>query len=304
MSMNTTANTLRSRVRASPRLQNFLTLAFLSLIWGSSFILIKKSLEVYSPVQVGMLRQAFSAAAFLPFLLYYWRKVDWKRWHFYLLIGLCGSAIPSLLFAFAQQHISSSVAGILNSLTPLFTLLLGLIIFRATFVGSKLIGVLLGLAGAAALIFFNNPQNLQVEIGYSLLVVIATICYAINGNLVATIFRDLTSLEISMVGFTLVGIPSFIYLAVGTDFFNVMATHPKAWQALGYVSILSLVGTVLSTVIYFRLIQQTNPVFASTVAYLMPIVSVIWGVLDGETIGWYHLLGMGLILSGVYLSRK
>ncbi len=298
------ANSLRERVNASPRVKNFLTLGFLSLIWGSSFILIKKSLDVYAPLQVALLRQAFSATAFIPFLLYHWRKVDVNRLHFYLLIGLCGSAIPSFLFAFAQQHISSSVAGILNSLVPLFTLLLGLIIFQATFIGSKLMGVLLGLAGASVLIFAGNAQQLQADIFYSFLIVLATICYAINANLVATVFRDLTSLEISMVGFTMVGVPSFIYLTSGTDFFQLMSSHPQAWQALGYVAFLSLVGTVLATIIYFKLIQQTTPVFASTTAYLMPIVSVIWGVLDGEALGWQHLVGMILILGGVYLSRK
>ncbi|MFN7117386.1 MAG: DMT family transporter [Saprospiraceae bacterium] len=299
-----TSNSLRARVNASPRLKNFLILGFLSIIWGSSFILIKKSLEVYAPLQVALLRQSFSASAFLPFLLYHWRKVDVKRLHFYLLIGLCGSAIPSFLFAFAQQHISSSVAGILNSLVPLFTLLLGLIIFQAKFIGSKLIGVLLGLAGASVLIFAGDGQGLKGDIFYSFLIVLATICYAINANLVASVFRDLTSLEISMVGFTMVGVPSFIYLASGTNFFQVMYMHPQAWEALGYVAFLALIGTVLATIIYFKLIQQTNPVFASTTAYLMPLVSVIWGVLDGEAVGWQHLLGMVLILGGVYLSRK
>jgi drug/metabolite transporter (DMT)-like permease len=221
-----------------------------------------------------------------------------------MLIGLCGSALPSLLFALAQQHISSSVAGILNSLTPLCTLLLGIFVFRASFAASKLAGVLLGLFGAAALIVFNQTGNLQGEAGYALLVVLATVCYAVNANLVATIFRDLTSLQISMVGFTLVGVPSFIYLVLATDFFTVMSTHPQAWQAFGYVALLSLVGTVVSTLLYFQLIQKTNPIFATTVTYLMPLVSVIWGVLDGEWIGWHHLAGMGLILAGVYLSRK
>ncbi len=302
--MNTSTDTLKNRVAASPRLQNVLVLALLSIIWGSSFILIKKSLNVYSPIQLALLRQSITAAAFLPFLIYNWSKVDWKRLHFYILIGLCGSALPSFLFAFAQQHISSSVAGILNSLTPLCTLLLGIFIFRTAFVASKLVGVLLGLAGAAALILLNQSDSLQGEIGYALLIVLATICYGINANLVTAVFRDLTSMEISMVGFTIVGTISFIFLAFGTDFFTVMATQPQAWQAFGYVSLLSLVGTVLSTLIYFRLIQQTNPVFASTVAYLMPLVSVGWGVLDGESIGWQHLAGMALILAGVYLSRK
>lgn len=299
-----TSNVLRQRVAASPRLQNFITLGFLSLIWGSSFILIKKSLDAYSPLQMALLRQSFSGAAFLPFLIYYWKKVDVKRLHFYALIGLCGSAIPSFLFAYAELHISSSVAGILNSLVPLFTFLLGLMIFRAKFVGSKLVGVLVGLAGASILIFAGTSQNLEADIFYSFLIVLATICYGINANLVASVFRDLTSIEISMVGFTMVGIPSFIYLVSGTNFLQLMTTYPQAWQAFGYVSILSLVGTVLATVIYFKLIQQTNPVFASTTAYLMPIVSVIWGLLDGEMVGWQHLIGLMLILGGVYLSRK
>lgn len=286
------------------RLISFLILGFLGFIWGSSFILIKKSLLAFSPLQMALLRQSFSAAAFLPFLFYHWDKVDWKRLHFYALIGLCGSALPSFLFAFAQQHISSSVAGILNSLVPLFTLLIGIFVFRAVFIMSKLAGVLLGLLGAGTLIFFNPGGNFQGEVGYALLIVVATICYGINANLVATIFRDLTALEISMVGFTIVGVPSFFYLVFFTDFFQVMQIQPQAWQAFGYVSILSLIGTVLSTLVYFQLIQRTSPVFASTTAYLIPLVSVIWGVLDGESIGWHHLAGMLLILAGVYLSRK
>lgn len=297
-------NTSTHSPRISSRLQSFLILGFLGIIWGSSFILIKKSLIVYSPLQMALLRQSFSAAAFLPFLVYHWSKVDWKRWHFYVLIGLCGSALPSFLFAFAQQHISSSVAGILNALVPLFTLLIGIFVFRAIFIASKLAGVLLGLLGAATLIFFNQSSNLQGEVGYALLVVLATVCYGINANLVATIFRDLTALEISMVGFTLVGVPSFVFLIFGTDFFSVMQLQPQAWQAFGYVGILSLVGTVLSTIIYFKLIQRTSAVFASTTAYLIPLVSIGWGVLDGESIGWHHLAGMALILAGVYLSRK
>lgn len=286
------------------RFASFFILGFLGIIWGSSFILIKKSLIAFSPLQMALLRQSFSAAAFLPFLVYHWSKVDWKRLHFYALIGLCGSALPSFLFAFAQQHISSSVAGILNSLIPLFTLLIGIFVFRAVFIWSKLAGVLLGLLGAATLIVFNPSGSLQGEAGYMLLIVLATVCYGINANLVATIFRDLTALEISMVGFTIVGIPSFIYLTAATNFFRVMQSQSHAWEAFGYVSILSLIGTVLSTIIYFQLIQRTSPVFATMTAYLMPLVSVIWGVLDGESIGGHHLAGMALILVGVYVSRK
>lgn len=289
---------------APSRVQHFLTLAFLSLIWGTSFILIKKSVGIYPPEQVGLMRLGLSGLAFLPFLVFQWKKIDWKRLHFFLLVGLCGSGIPAFLFSFAQKHISSSVAGILNSLTPLFTLLLGIFVFRATLIWAKVIGVLIGLVGATLLILFSNGGNLQAEAGYSLLIVLAAVCYATNSNIVGNIFRDLNSLLISSVSFALVGIPAFLILVFRTDFLQILIHNPRGLEGLGYVSILALVGTVLSTIIFFRLIQQTSPVFASTVAYVMPIVALMWGLLDGETVGIYHLLGMALILSGVYLSRK
>ncbi|MDX1942668.1 MAG: DMT family transporter [Saprospiraceae bacterium] len=276
----------------------------MSLVWGTSFILIKKSLEVYSPVQVALLRLGLSGLAFLPLFLYQIRKIDWKRWYFFVLVGLCGSGIPAFLFAFAQMHISSSVAGILNSLTPLFTLLIGIIIFRAKLLWAKVVGVLLGLVGAAMLILFSNGNNFQGDVGYSLLIILAAMCYATSTNIVGNKLRDVKSLIVSTFAFASVGIPSFLILITNTDFLHVLTTHPQGLIGLGYVGFLALVGTVLATIIFFKLIQDTNPVFASTVAYIMPIVALLWGLLDGETIGLYHLLGMGLILLGVYLSRK
>jgi len=287
----------------SSQLRNGLILAFLSIIWGSSFILIKKGLVVYDPVQVACLRIGISALAFLPVLLVRFKKIDWSKWKYLLLVGITGSGVPAFLFSIAQTKINSSMAGILNSLTPLFTLLLGIFLFGAPLKWTKVLGVLIGLAGAAGLILFGNEGGMQGNIGYSLLIILATICYGTSVNTVGKYLNDIPSLIISAVSFSFVGLPAFFYLMT-TDFFQLLAQQPGAWDALGYITILSLGGTVLATVIFFRLVQWTNPVFASTVAYLIPIVALIWGVFDGEQIGLLSLVGMGLILTGVYLSRN
>lgn len=296
-------STISTGDNSAVRLKSFLVLGFLSLIWGSSFILIKKGLVVYSPVQLACLRVSISAIAFFPFFLYRLKKVDWSKWPYLVTVGLTGSALPSLLFSYAQTEVSSSIAGILNSLTPLFTLILGVFIFGSAMMWSKLIGVIMGLLGAALLIILGSQAGLEGNLWYGLLIVVATICYATSVNTVGKYLKDMSSLTISTVSFTLVGIPMLFFLFT-TDFVNIMQTNPGAYEALGYISILSLGGTFLATIVFFQLVQWTNPVFSSTVAYIIPIVALMWGVVDGERITVYHLLAIGMILGGVYLSRK
>ena len=278
-------------------------LLVLSLIWGTSYILIKKSLVVFSPYQVACLRLTISALAFLPILLAQWKKVDWKKWPYLFLVGLTGTAIPSFLFPEAQTYVSSSVAGILNSLTPLFTLVLGILFYRTSFVLGKLIGVLIGLGGAIFLVVFGNGNIYEANIWYSLLIVFATICYATSSNTVGFYLKDTNALLISTVSFVLVGIPGFILL-LGTNFAKVIQTHEQGWQALGYVSFLALFSTVLASIVFFQLIKWTSPLFSTMVSYLVPLVAVLWGILDGEVLTFFHLIGMVLIFVGVYLSRK
>lgn len=296
-------SSLKSSFKTSPDFKSIMVLGLLSLIWGSSFILIKKALLVYSPVQLACLRVSISAVAFLPFFLYQFKKIDWSKWPYLLLVGLTGSAIPSLLFSYAQTEVSSSIAGILNSLTPLFTLILGVILFGNQMIWSKLVGVLLGLVGAALLILLGKRAGLEGNLWYGLLIVVATVCYATSVNTVGKYLKDMSSVIISTVSFTMVGIPMLFFLFM-TDFITVFQSEPGALEAFGYISILSLGGTFLATIIFFQLVQWTNPVFSSTVAYIIPIVALLWGVVDGELISVYHMLAIGLILGGVYLSRK
>ncbi len=285
------------------RLRSYLVLGFLGLVWGSSFILIKKGLEVYDPLQVAALRLTISALSFLPILTLQLRRVDWSRWPYLLAVGLFGSGIPAFMFAFAQTEISSSVTGILNSLTPLFTLVLGILLFRAELIWMKVTGVLVGLAGAVLLIILGQGIAIEGNVWFSLFAIVGTICYGLNANIVGAFLRDVPALAISAASFVMVGLPALFYL-VTTDFFAVLTREPGAGLALAYIATLAVVGTVVASIVFFQLIKWTNAVFSSTVAYLIPLVALTWGFIDGEPMTAYHFVGMGLILGGVYLSRQ
>ncbi len=289
----------------SPRieLRHWLLLLFLSVIWGTSYILIKKAVNVYTPMQVGSLRLSISALFCLVFVWYQWKAIPWNRLKVLLLVGITGTGIPSFLFPLAQTNMSSSLAGILNSLTPLFTLILGMLLFRTKFAWAKTLGVTIGLLGAASLFLFGEKAGFEGSVAYGLLIVLATICYATSTNLVGFYLRDVNSIIISAISFVMVGLPAMAYLFT-TGFSTTLLEHPQGWEALGYISILAVISTVLASILFFKLVQITTPVFASMISYIVPIVALLWGVLDGEVITLAHFSGMGLILVGVYLSRK
>lgn len=262
----------------------------------------KWGLEAFSALQVASLRISISFLAFLPIFLSRLKKIDWSKWKYLLVVGICGSGIPSFMFAFAQTQVSSSIAGILNSLTPLFTLTIGVLFFGTVGSINKFLGVFLGLIGAGLLILMGKNVGIEGNVWYGLLVVVATICYGISVNTVGKFLNTTPSLTINSVAITFVGIPAIIYVFT-TDFLTVLQTEPGAWEALGYISILALVGTALATYFFFMMVQWTSPLFSSMVTYLIPIVALFWGVLDGEIVTYYHFFGMALILSGIYLSR-
>lgn len=281
----------------------WLILILLALTWGSSYILIKKGLIDFSPTQVAGLRVSISALAFLPIFLIRFHKIDWSKWKALTVVGLAGSFFPAVLFAVAQTQLSSSVTGVLSSLTPLFTLLIGILFFRSPAVWTKILGVFVGLLGAILLIAFNQDSG---EVGnpyYGVLVVLATIGYGLSTHTVKNHLQDMSSITISSVAFFIIGIPGLILL-FSTNFIEVFQTSETAWQSLGYIALLSLLGTVAASIFFFYLVQITTPLFASMVSYLTPIVAVGWGIIDGESVSIYHLLGMILILLGVYVSRN
>ncbi len=286
-----------------PTLKAWLLLGLLGLVWGSSYVLIKKGLEAFSPEQVACLRIGITALAFLPVFILRFKKIDWSKLKYFAVVGFAGSFFPAFLFSYAQTQISSSVTGVLSSLTPLFTLALGILFFKTPFFWTKVIGVLIGLAGAVLLIIFGKEAGSDGNIWYGLLVVLGSLLYASSANTVGTYLQNMDALIISAVSFILIGFPAISYLFY-SDFTAVLIEKENGWAALGYISILSLFGTVIATVLFFRLVQITDAVFSSTVSYLIPLVAIMWGAVVGEPITFYHLIGMILILFGVYISRK
>ncbi len=275
----------------------------LSIIWGSSFILIKKSLEVYSPMQVGALRVGISALCFLPVLLTRRSRFRWDKFKYYVIVAFCGSGIPAFLYPFAQTHIESAVAGILNALTPLFTLILGVLVFGKVFRKNYLLGILVGFLGVVLLSLQDLRLNGLTGLIFYFLIILATLCYATSVNTVDSFLKQVDSVTLSASTFVLLG-PFTIAYILNTDFFELLINHPNGQEAFYYVFILSFFGTFLSTMVFFYVVHKTNAVFSSLVAYLIPIVALFWGYYFGEVIGLVELGGMACILLGVYLSRN
>lgn len=278
-------------------------LILLSIIWGSSFILIKKALIAFSPVDVACLRIGITSLAFAPFLIYLWKDIDWNKWKYFLLVGTTGSALPALLFAIAQTQVSSSMAGVLNSLTPLFTLILGYFLFKNKISKFQVLGILAGFTGASLLILGGATADISGNVIFGSLIIFATFCYAYNVNAINAFFKDTRPLIISAVSFSLLGPLALAYLAC-SGFYTQLTTHEYAYYSMASVTFLALFGTVLSTVLFFKLIKDTNPIFGSSVSYLIPIVALIWGLSDGEQLFIPQMIGMATILTGIYLIKK
>ena len=281
----------------------WLILAGLALTWGSSYILMKKALLDFSGVEVAALRISISGLAFAPVLLRYGREVDWGKSGLLFFVGLTGTAIPSFCFAIALTRLNSSLGGVLSSLTPLLTLVVAALFFGQAIKRERALGIFVGLIGAGVLFGFQ-PGGLTGDFGYALLIVLATLCYAVSSNTVAAKLRHMRSLTISASSFFLVGLLGLPYLFWGTDFIHTMQTNPHAWVSLTYVAILALAGTVLASVFFYQLVFLKDAVFASIVSYLIPVVALLWGAIDGEAIYTYQLVGLVLILAGVYLTKK
>ncbi len=280
-----------------------LLIAILAVIWGSSFILMKKGLLVFSPEEVASYRMFLSFAVTIPFSLKHFQSVRPGHWKFMCASGFLGNGIPAILFSTAQTMIASSMAGMLNSLTPVFTLLVGSLFFGIRVRNWNIAGVFLGLAGAVGLIMIHSEGALGQNPAYGLLIVLATVCYAFSVNILRSKLVELDPLAITGFALMFAGIPAGIYLLT-TPFLHVLQSNPEAPKAVLYISILSVMGTGVSTVLFNRLIKMTTALTASSVTYLIPVVAMGWGLLDGEGFGGFHLLALCGILGGVYLINK
>ncbi len=278
-------------------------LIILSLTWGSSFILIKKTLTGFDPYQIGAFRVAVSGLLLSFYGLPVIKKTDRKTLYWIFLTGLLGNFLPMFLFPVAQIHVSSAMAGILDSLVPVFVIVFGFVFFNTHSNLSQILGALIGFAGAAVLIIFSTEEKGETQIFYASLVVLATAFYAIAGILVKQKLQHLPSLQLSAAIYSLWMVPSLLILGV-SGFFQKIATTPINIKALGYLSFLTIAGTALAMILYYKLIQNTSTIFASTVTYLMPLVAVAWGILDGESFSIWQAVGGLLIILSIYLIRE
>ncbi len=281
----------------------WLILIVLSLIWGSSFILMKRGLEAFSSGQVAALRIGIAFIVLLPLLVKYYKINLKKYWLGLVGMGVFGNLIPAFLFTKAETGISSSLAGMLNALTPLFTVIIGVLAFKNKTGVLQIAGIFIGFGGALILLSFADGATTENNFTYSLLVVLATLCYAISVNTIRRFLSDLNSVTATVWSFCFIGPAALVYLFT-TDVFTVVQQHPKAMSSLGYISILAIVGTALSVVFFNVLIKLSGAVFASSCTYLIPVVAIVWGVFDGEKTNAVQLLSIFVILAGIWLINK
>lgn len=279
-------------------------LILLSLIWGTSFILMKRGLLVFSPGEVGSIRVVAAAIFLLPIAITRLRQLNGNHYLQLLASGLMGIFFPAFLFATAQTQLESSVTGIMNSLTPICTLLIGVFFFSQPFRTQSLLGIIIGLAGTVVLIFAKSGGSISGINHYALLVIAACILYALNLNFIKYKVTELKALTITSVSIMLISPLALIYLLGFTDFTNKIAAEPGAWQALGYIVLLGIMSTSVATILFNLLVKISNPLFTSSVTYIIPLVAVMWGLLDGEQLVTGHFAGMVAVIGGVYLANK
>ena len=301
--MSYTSSTLSSSRAASP-LYTWALLVLLALVWGSSFFLIKKALVVYTTTEVAAGRVFLAFLFFSPVLYRTRHQVAKPLWPYLILAGFLGYFIPAFLIAEAGRHIESAIAGTLNALSPMFTMIIGGLFFQQRTRSMQVVGVLVALAGALLLILTRSSSggSLALINPYVLLAVLATLCYGTNINLVARHISHLPAV-VSTAWIFLGAGPLAGAILTQTHFFEKMATPANLYPSLGLLS-LGVLASGLMSVLFNRLIQLSSAVFASSVTYLMPIVALAWGVLDHEHISAQQWAGTAVILAGVYLINS
>ncbi|MDA9203711.1 DMT family transporter [Flavobacteriaceae bacterium] len=279
------------------------TLVILSLIWGSSYILIKKGLTGLTPIQLGSLRVIVTTIIIAPIGYQKIKHIPRQKMKWVALSAFVGSFFPAYLFAFAETEISSSITAVMVSLTPLFTLLISVFVFGEELLKKQVFGVLIGFTGIIVLIN-NELFSSSFNILYIMFIVLAAFCYAINANVLKYKLSNIPALGIVFMSFLFMFIPAFIILCFSDFPFSDFASDPLIIESIIYIVILALFGTAIAKVLYIKLLAISTPVFSVSTTYLMPVVAIFWGLLDGEEFKLTQFTGTAIILLGVYLVTK
>lgn len=262
----------------------------------------KRGLQTFTQYEVAYIRMVSAGIVLVPFGLRYLGRFTLKNTQLFLLSGLLGNGIPAILFTTAQTKIPSSLAGMLNAFVPILTITIGALFFSLKFEKRHILGILLGFIGVLGLLYFKDSLTLSSDSLYGLLVVLAAICYSFNVNIIKKHLSQYNGIEISSMVFVVLS-PIFLVLLWSTNFVDKLQ-EPNDYVNLGYIIVLGVLGTALATIIFNNILKETNPVFASSVTYLIPMVAIIWGIADGEKILNAQYIAMTLILIGVYFINK
>ena len=279
------------------------TLIILSIIWGSSYILIKKGLTGLTAIELGSIRIMITTIIVAPFGYSKIKSIPKEKFKWVFFSACVGSFFPAYLFAFAETQISSSVTAVMVSLTPLFTLLISVIIFSAAFIRRQLLGVFVGFIGIIILVY-NELLISSYNLLFVFFVIIAAFCYAINANILKYKLPGISAIALVFMSFAFLFIPALIILILSDFPLAEFVYDPGIIKSIAYIFILALFGTAIAKTMYIKLLEISTPVFSVSTTYLMPIVAIFWGLLDGEEFKLNQVIGTAVILIGVYLVTK
>jgi len=278
----------------------------LAVIWGSSFLLMKIGMQAgsvqLSPYQVASLRIVFAGIVLVPFAFQALKNIPKNKIGLVILSGIIGSFIPAYLFCIAETKIDSALAGILNSLTPLFTILVGMAIFKVTIDIKKIGGILLGLLGLCVSVVAGKTLHFE-NFSFSFFIMLATICYGINVNMVGKYMQNISAIHIASLAFSFSIIPGIIILYM-TGYFNYDFSNPALLHATLASGTLGVINTSIASILFYILVKRAGILFASTVTYAIPFVSLAMGLIYNESIHPLRLVGLAIILIGVYIVNK
>ncbi|MFN8247637.1 MAG: DMT family transporter [Ferruginibacter sp.] len=284
------------------KLINWLIFIALSFIWGSSFILMKEGLVALTAYQVASLRIIFSGLVLLPVAIRSFGKIPANKIFVTFMSGTLGSLLPAYLFCIAEEEIDSALAGVLNSLTPIFVIIIGALFFKARTPTNKVIGIIIAFSGSV-LLFFSQPNfSEKSNFFYILLVVIATIMYGLNVNMVHRYLNHIPSIQIASLALGLNAIPALVVLYF-TGYFDLDLSNKAVLSSTGFSALLGIGGTAIASIIFYMLIKRAGAVFSSMVTYGIPVVAIMWGIIYGEQVGWKQVLSLAVILGGVYVAN-
>jgi len=282
----------------------------LCIIWGSSFILMHWGTEALSAIQVASLRIFSAGIVLVPFAVFHIRKIPARKLPLVILIAICGNLVPAFLFAAAMAHIDSSLGGILNSLTPIFVVIIGIIFFKSKVENRKILGVIIGFAGLTLLTIAGSKGISFENLEYTVWILLATILYGLTVNLVHHHLHDVNPVHLASVSLSFMVLPTSIVLWQ-QDFFTLLSSvsfnlnEPSdiRWPIIATV-LLGVVASAIATVLFYILVKKAGGLFSSLVTYGIPFVAIGWGIIFGENITLVQMGCLGIILCGVYLANR